>query len=142
MSVGYLACSFDLLNVGHLDLIAQAKGLCDRLVVGVCSDAAIERADGRPPVVPLAERTALVGHVRGVDEVVVHDAVPKSGVGVTLVVVSDDDRTGPVDVREIVLSPRRESASQVLRTMYRVGTVPVGAVPVGAGDIDTKLISA
>lgn len=112
MSLGYLACSFDLLNVGHLDLIAQARELCDRLIVGVYTDEAIERADGRPPVTPLAERAALVGHVRGVDEVVVHETVPVRGAAATLVLVDDGSRT--VAVREIELVPRRGTASAVL----------------------------
>jgi cytidyltransferase-like protein len=113
MSLGYLACSFDLLNVGHLDLIAQARELCDRLIVGVYTDEAIERADGRPPVTPLAERAALVGHVRGVDEVVVHETVPVRGAAATLVLV-DDAGSRTVTVREIELAPRRETASAVL----------------------------
>jgi len=120
MSLGYLACSFDLLNVGHLDLIAQARQLCDRLIVGVYTDEAIERADGRPPVTPLAERTALIGHVRGVDEVVVHDTVPERGSTATLVLV-DDDGSRAIMVRELDLSPRRETSSPVLQAALRPG---------------------
>ncbi len=129
MSLGYLACSFDLLNVGHLDLIAQARQLCDRLIVGVYTDEAIERADGRPPVTPLAERTALIGHVRGVDEVVVHDAVPVRGAEATLVLV-DDDGAHPIVVRELVLAPRRKTTSPVLLAAQQPGRD--GAVPISA----------
>lgn len=74
MSVGYLALSCDLINVGDLDLIAQARERCARLVVGVFSDEFAEEHTGRRPVIPHAERAALVRHVRGVDEVVIHDA--------------------------------------------------------------------
>ena len=129
MSLGYLACSFDLLNVGHLDLVAQARQLCDRLIVGVYTDEAIERADGRPPVTPLAERTALIGHVRGVDEVVVHDAVPERGTEATMVLV-DDDGSHPIVVREIDLVPRRATASPVLLAALRPGRD--GAVAISA----------
>ena len=132
MSLGYLACSFDLLNVGHLDLIAQARSLCDRLIVGVYTDEAIERADGRPPVVPLAERTALVGHVRGVDEVVVHDAVPGSATTATLLLIDGDsvDRSQPFGVREIELTPRRATTSPALQAALR--SERDGAVPISA----------
>lgn len=71
---GYLARSFDLINVSDLDLIAQARRLCSRLIVGVHSDELVIQLTGRPPVVPLPERLALVAHVRGVDEVLVHEA--------------------------------------------------------------------
>lgn len=73
MSKGYLAASFDLLNVGDLDVIAQARQRCDHLTVGVFSDAYVEQCSGRGPVIPLAERLELLCHVRGVDTVVVHD---------------------------------------------------------------------
>ena len=47
MSVGYLADSFDLINVRDLDLIAQARARCARLVVGVFTDEYVERvSDG------------------------------------------------------------------------------------------------
>lgn len=43
MSVGCLADSFDLINVGDLDLIAQAGARCSRLVVGVFTDEYTEK---------------------------------------------------------------------------------------------------
>ncbi|GAA2107807.1 hypothetical protein GCM10009841_27980 [Microlunatus panaciterrae] len=72
MICGYLARSFDLLNVRDLDLIAQSRSLCDSLTLAVLRDDTVERYLGRPPVVPLTERLELVRHLRGVDEVVVH----------------------------------------------------------------------
>lgn len=73
MAAGYLACSFDLLNVADLDLIVQSRQRCSWLTVGVYSDEQVVRLNGRPPIVPLAERMALVEHIRGVDAVVVHE---------------------------------------------------------------------
>lgn len=73
MSKGYLAASFDLLNVGDLDIIAQARQRCDHLIVGVYTDEYVEGLLGRRPVTPFVERMELVRHVRGVDTVVVHD---------------------------------------------------------------------
>jgi len=43
-------------------------------IVGVHSDELVTQLTGRAPVVPLSERLALVAHVRGVDEVLVHEA--------------------------------------------------------------------
>jgi glycerol-3-phosphate cytidylyltransferase-like family protein len=72
--VGYLTHAFDLINVGDLDLIAQARRHCSRLIVGVWSDELVTALTGRPPIVPLSERLALVSHVRGVAAAVVHEA--------------------------------------------------------------------
>lgn len=113
VGVGYLVSSFDLLNVAHLDVIDQAAARCARLVVGVLPDDEVELLTGRPPVVPLSERLALVRHVRGVDEVVEHDLEQHRALGpdLTLVVAGEDPDTG---TEAVVLQPRRHSSSAVL----------------------------
>lgn len=123
--VGYLACSFDLLNVGDLDVIDQAREHCVELVVGVHDDELVEAATGRPPVVPLSERLSLVSHLRGVGRVVVHRAgrAVEQGAQVSFVLAGDHDADAPAAV---VLTPRRETASAILRAALRAA--PVEAV--------------
>jgi rfaE bifunctional protein nucleotidyltransferase chain/domain len=60
---------FDLLHVGHLRYLRQARGQADVLVVGVNADAVV----GKPgrPLVPQAERAELVAALEPVDYVVV-----------------------------------------------------------------------
>ena len=114
MSVGYLADSFDLINVRDLDLIAQAHARSTRLVVGVFTDDYAEWLFGRRPVVPLSERMAVLRHVRGIDEVVAHDDGSFAGVADAVLFAADD---APRDVSDQVvwLTPRRRSESVVLR---------------------------
>ena len=67
--VGYIAGVFDLFHIGHLNLLARAKERCDYLIVGVVTDEGVRKYKGVEPFVPYAERAALVGACRYVDEV-------------------------------------------------------------------------
>lgn len=70
MLTGYVPGGFDMLHIGHLNILSSAASHCDRLVVGVATDESLERMKGRRPIVPHAERMALVGALRMVDAVV------------------------------------------------------------------------
>lgn len=63
---------FDPLHSGHLAYIEAARELGDILVVGVNSDAWLERKKGRA-FMPLRERTAILRAMRGVDFVIDFD---------------------------------------------------------------------
>ena len=113
MTLGYLVATFDLLNVGDLDVIEQAIDRCDRLVVGVLSDDLVQRLRGRRPVVPAAERLRLVAAVRGVDRVELHDDWSETVDSTVFVTGEDIDLL--VDRSAVILRPRRESSSAILR---------------------------
>ncbi|GCD91369.1 adenylyltransferase/cytidyltransferase family protein [Nocardioides sp. LS1] len=66
-SIGYVPGVFDLFHVGHLNVLTQARALCDVLVAGVVSDEMCEQAKGIRPFVPLEERLAIVDGLRIVD---------------------------------------------------------------------------
>ncbi len=65
--IGYVPGVFDLFHVGHLNVLRQARELCDVLVAGVVSDEMCELAKGVAPFVPLEERLAIVDALRFVD---------------------------------------------------------------------------
>ena len=67
---GYVPGVYDMFHIGHLNVLRNARLLCDRLVAGVVSDEMAERAKGRVPVIPMVERLEIVRSVRYVDEVV------------------------------------------------------------------------
>lgn len=62
---------FDLLHVGHVRSLEQARGLGDRLIVGVNLDASVRRAKGPDrPILPAKARMELVAALGCVDWVV------------------------------------------------------------------------
>ena len=70
MITGYVPGGFDMLHVGHLNILTEAAKRCDPLIAGVATDESLERMKGRGPIVPLAERMAMVAALRMVDSVV------------------------------------------------------------------------
>jgi D-beta-D-heptose 7-phosphate kinase/D-beta-D-heptose 1-phosphate adenosyltransferase len=63
---------FDLLHRGHVEYLAEARALGDRLVVGLNSDASVRRLKGpRRPLVSEEDRAELLRALRCVDLVVV-----------------------------------------------------------------------
>jgi glycerol-3-phosphate cytidylyltransferase len=69
--VGYVPGGWDMFHVGHLNILNRAKQECDYLIVGVTTDDALFEMKGKRPIVPLAERLAIVEAIGVVDEAVV-----------------------------------------------------------------------
>lgn len=65
--VGYVPGVFDLLHVGHLNLLTRARAMCDQLVVGVVSDDGCAAYKGKRPVQDQATRLAVLQALRMVD---------------------------------------------------------------------------
>lgn len=61
---------FDLLHVGHLRTLRQARALGDVLVVGVNRDASVRALKPGRPLVPAVERAELLAALEPVDYVV------------------------------------------------------------------------
>ena len=71
LSVGFTNGCFDLIHPGHVSLLAQAKAACDRLVVGLNTDASVARLKGSGrPVQPEAARATVLASLAAVDVVV------------------------------------------------------------------------
>jgi D-beta-D-heptose 7-phosphate kinase/D-beta-D-heptose 1-phosphate adenosyltransferase len=71
---------FDLLHVGHVRSLEQARRLGDRLVVGVNSDASVRRLKGASrPLVPARQRAEVLAALQCVDWVVIFpEATPRA----------------------------------------------------------------
>lgn len=76
MIIGYTAGVYDLFHIGHLNLLKNAKGMCDKLIVGVTTDELVQYK-GKKPVIPFADRIEIVRNIKFVDAVVAQEDMDK-----------------------------------------------------------------
>ena len=76
MKIGYTTGVFDLFHIGHLNLLRNARALCDKLVVGVTTDELVSYKHKRS-VISFAERMEIVRACRHVDAVVPQETLDK-----------------------------------------------------------------
>lgn len=67
--IGYTAGVFDLFHIGHLNLLKNAKGMCDKLIVGVTVDELV-KYKGKQAMIPFEDRAEIVRSIKYVDAVV------------------------------------------------------------------------
>ena len=68
--IGYTTGVFDLFHIGHLNILKRAKAQCECLIVGVSTDELVRTYKNKTPVIPFAERVAIVEAIKYVDKVV------------------------------------------------------------------------
>lgn len=72
LKVGFTNGVFDLLHPGHISLIRQARAACDRLVLGLNSDASVKRLKGEGrPIQNETARATVIASLADVDQVVI-----------------------------------------------------------------------
>ena len=93
MTIGYTAGVYDLFHIGHLNLLKNAKGMCDKLVVGVTVDELVIYK-GKHALIPFADRAEIVRSIKYVDAVVPQYDMDKltmcKKLGATILFVGDD----------------------------------------------------
>lgn len=72
--VGFTNGCFDIVHAGHIELLRSARARCDRLVLGLNSDASVSRLKGASrPVQSQASRAEVLAALEMVDLVVIFD---------------------------------------------------------------------
>lgn len=67
--IGYTTGVYDLFHIGHLNLLKNAKGMCDKLIVGVTIDELVAYK-GKQAMIPFEERIEIVRSCKYVDAAV------------------------------------------------------------------------
>jgi D-beta-D-heptose 7-phosphate kinase / D-beta-D-heptose 1-phosphate adenosyltransferase len=74
LRIGFTNGCFDILHPGHVKVLTAARGACDRLVVGLNSDASVKRLKGEGrPVQNERARAEVLAALEAVDLVVIFD---------------------------------------------------------------------
>ena len=69
MLIGYTTGVYDLFHIGHLNLLKNARGMCDKLIVGVTVDELVSYK-GKQAMIPFEDRIELVRSCKYVDAAV------------------------------------------------------------------------
>jgi D-beta-D-heptose 7-phosphate kinase/D-beta-D-heptose 1-phosphate adenosyltransferase len=74
LRIGFTNGCFDILHPGHVKVLTAARGACDRLIVGLNSDASVKRLKGNGrPVQDEGARAEVLAALEAVDLVVIFE---------------------------------------------------------------------
>jgi glycerol-3-phosphate cytidylyltransferase len=129
MKIGYTGGVYDLFHIGHLNLLKNAKGLCDKLIVGVTTDDLVAYKH-KKAIIPLEERLEIIRSIRYVDAAIPQEEIDKYKIWEKLkydiLFVGDDwfqqdswqemeEKLKKVDVRIVYFPYTRGTSSSLLR---------------------------
>jgi D-beta-D-heptose 7-phosphate kinase/D-beta-D-heptose 1-phosphate adenosyltransferase len=137
LRIGFTNGCFDLVHPGHVRLLARARAACDRLVVGLNSDASVRRLKGpERPVQNEMARATVMASIGAVDLVVLFEEdTPEALIRALLpdvlfkgadyrldqVVGGDIVRANGGEVRLIDLEAGHSTTATIRRIHQRVG---------------------
>ena len=77
--IGYTCGVFDVFHIGHLNLLRNAKGMCDKLIVGVTTDELVSYKNAKS-IIPFNERIEIVRNIKYVDVAIPQENMDKFSV--------------------------------------------------------------
>ena len=76
MIIGYTSGVYDLFHIGHLNMLRNAKSMCNKLIVGVTTDELV-RYKFKKSVIPFKERIEIVRSISYVDTAIPQSEIDK-----------------------------------------------------------------
>ena len=76
--LGYTQGTYDMFHIGHLNLLRNARAHCEKLIVGINSDALVMQYKNKKPVIDESDRVAIVRELRCVDDVIICETLKKT----------------------------------------------------------------
>lgn len=70
--IGITFSQFDVIHAGHIAMLAYAKTHCSYLIVGLQTDASIDRPEKNKPLQSVFERQLILSSIKYIDEIVVY----------------------------------------------------------------------
>ena len=77
--IGYTAGVYDMFHIGHLNILKNAKSLCDYLIVGVSTDEVVIENKNKTPMIPFKDRMQIVAAIKYVDKVIPQESYDIEG---------------------------------------------------------------
>lgn len=116
---------FDILNLGHINILSQAKNMGNHLVCGIQNDDSVKNSKGNFPILNINERKQQIKALGFVDEIIIYDNVDQRELWDTvkpnIIVQGDDylyssDREKAIEYLKeknirLILLPRTENIS-------------------------------
>lgn len=124
MIIGYTTGVFDLFHIGHVNVLKNAKGMCDKLIVGVSTDDLVQNVKNKSPVIPFIERCEILSSCKYVDVVIAQNDRNKTNIQDRLkfdILFVGDDWYGQENWR-IMESELSKSGVRVVFFPYTKGT--------------------
>lgn len=133
MQIGYTGGVYDLFHIGHLNLLKNAKGLCDKLIVGVTTDTLVAYKY-KKAIIPLEERLEIIRSIKYVDAAIPQEEIDKFKIWEKLkydiLFVGDDwfqtdswqimeEKLKNVGVRIVYFPYTKGTSSTILRSILR-----------------------
>jgi len=124
MILGYTTGVFDLFHIGHVNLLRNAKSVCDKLIVGVTTDELLLEYKKKRPIIPFSERIEIVRSLKCVDAVISQENMDKLSAWEKLkfdvMIVGDDWFNTPK--WENIESQFKENGVRIIYFPYTKGT--------------------
>ena len=144
--IGYTSGVYDLFHVGHLNILENAKSLCDKLIVGVTTDELVKEYKGKNTVIPFSERIRIVRSIKHVDGVVGNSSsglleAPSFKIGTINI---GDRQRGRIMADSVVdCGPTRKSIGDALKRLYSTDfqkTLKTVVNPYGTGGASEAIV--